>query len=304
MVAALVVWLAYAPVEVLGSGDCPAPAEVSRRLTEMLPADGGGPPGQPARHSARVGRIGDAVVVELLLPSGQVIARRDLVASGGCDDLAAALAVVIAAWEAELDPHLTARVELPAPPPRPPARMQLVDAPEGPARTPSFQIGLAVLGSVVGGQLAAGASLEGWLAPPDWHLGLALELSGTTARSEAVGARADAASWTRFALGLGPEAHLGLRGATVDLRAQALVALLHVEGVGLSTTNSDSSAELGAGAGVHVGWPWGNAVPWIGVDILLWPGHESLVVGGLPAVGDLPRFELQVSLGISLGRFP
>jgi hypothetical protein len=180
----------------------------------------------------------------------------------------------------------------------------VVDDSEPPPRPPSFQLGLAVLGSVVGGQLAPGASLAGWIAPPGWHLGLALELSGTTARSEAVGARADAARWTRFALGVGPEAHLTLQRATVDLRAQALAALLHVEGVGLSTTTSDSSAQIGTGVGARLGWPWGNAVPWIGVDALFWPGHESLVVGGLPAVGDLPRFELQVSLGMSLGRFP
>ena len=175
-------------------------------------------------------------------------------------------------------------MNLPAPAAEPVARAQLGDN-SSPAASAELSIGLAVLGSVVGGQLAPGAGLAGWIAPPGWHLGLALELSGTTARSEAVGARADAASWTRYALGVGPEAQLTLRRATLNLRAQALAALLHVEGVGLSTTASDSSAQLGTGVGVRLGWPWGNAVPWIGVDALFWPGHQSLVVGGLPAVG-------------------
>jgi hypothetical protein len=119
-----------------------------------------------------------------------------------------------------------------------------------------------------------------------------------------VGARADAARWTRFGLGAGPEARLDMRGAVIDARVQSLVALLHVEGVGLSTTTSDFGTQLGAGAGVHVGWPWGNAVPWIGAEALLWPGHDRLVVGGVPEEGALPRFELQLSLGTSVGRFP
>jgi hypothetical protein len=275
MIAALLFWLAYAPLEVVGSGDCPAPAEVSRRLTEMSPPDRGAAAEPRVPHRARIERTGDNLVVELLLPNDQAIARRDLAADGSCDDLAAAVAVVVAAWEAELDPHLTARVNLPAPAAEPVASARVVDDSAPPARPPSFQIGLAVLGSVVGGQLAPGAGLTGRIAPPGWHLGLALELSGTTARSEAVGARADAASWTRFALGAGPEAQLTLRTATLDLRAQALAALLHVEGVGLSTTASDSSAELGTGVGARLGWPWGNAAPWIGVDTLFWPGHQS-----------------------------
>ena len=73
----------------------------------MSPPDHGAPPEPGAQHRARIGRTGDNLVVELLLPNDQVIARRDLAADGSCDDLAAAVAVVIAAWETELEstPH-------------------------------------------------------------------------------------------------------------------------------------------------------------------------------------------------------
>jgi hypothetical protein len=302
MAVALAVWLAYAPPQVIGSSDCPAPAEVSRHLVAMLPDAEHEPSGQPVRRRARIERTPRGVHLELLLPTDERIEARDLDAEGSCDDLAAALAVVIAAWEAELDPHLVAGVG-PLPPPRPMATAEVATAPETPRPSPSFDLGLALIASLTGGQLAPGAGLEGWIAPPGSRLGLGLELSGTTARSESVGARADAARWTRFGLGVGPEAHVDVRGAIVDARIQGLVALLHIEGVGLSTTASDSSAQLGAGAGMRVGWPWGNAVPWVGADALLWPGRESLVVGGLAGEGAIPHFELQLSLGMSLGRF-
>jgi hypothetical protein len=304
MVALLAVWLASAPMEVVGSGDCPAPAEVSRRLTEMLPTGAGDPTGRTAPHRARIVHTESGVHVELLLPNDEQIAARDLSADGSCDDLAAAVAVVIAAWEAELDPHLTARVDLPAPRIMTAPTVRAAATPASPPQSLSFEVGLALIASLAGGQLAPGAGVGGWIAPADWRLGLGLDLSGTTARSASVGSRADAARWTRFGLGLGPEAHLDVRGALVDLRAQSLVALLRVEGVGLSTTTSGSSTQLGAGAGVRVGWPWENVAPWIGADALIWPGHDSLVVGGLPAMGALPRFELQLSVGMSLGRFP
>src|ERR1700690_1177274 len=99
MVSALALWLAYAPMEVIGSGDCPAPADVSRRLAEILPHPEGQSRGPGAPHRARIERSQRGVHIELLLPNEERIAERDLEADGSCDDLAAALAVVIAAWE-------------------------------------------------------------------------------------------------------------------------------------------------------------------------------------------------------------
>src|ERR1700690_2739079 len=100
VVSALALWLAYAPMEVIGSGDCPAPADVSRRLAEILPPHAEGEPRGPAApHRARIERSQSRVHIELLLPNEERIAERDLEADGSCDDLAAALAVVIAAWE-------------------------------------------------------------------------------------------------------------------------------------------------------------------------------------------------------------
>src|ERR1700690_1464105 len=99
MVSALALWLAHAPVGGNGRRDCPGPADVGRRLAEILPHAEGQSRGPVAPHRARIERSQRGVHIELLLPNEERIAERDLEADGSCDDLAAALAVVIAAWE-------------------------------------------------------------------------------------------------------------------------------------------------------------------------------------------------------------
>jgi hypothetical protein len=270
----------------------------------MVPApasDGASGP----RRRARLSRTEQAVRVELIGAGGEPIAERRLAVDASCDDLAAAVAVVIAAWEAELDPRLTARVSLPTPPPpTPPMTVAIRAAPPPPRSPPSFELGLALLASLTGGDAAPGARVGGWIAPGGWRLGLGVALSGATARSEPVGPRPGAARWNRFALGVGPEARFNVGRTAVGARAHALAAVLNVEGVGLPTTASDSTAQLGTAVGVQIGRPWGNATPFIGADLLLWPGHDRLEISGLTAQGELPRVEVQLALGLSLGRLP
>ena len=106
MIGALALWLTYAAaVDVVGDGTCPTAADVTRRLTEMAPATPGA--AGAARHRARLSRRENAVRVELLGAQDEPIAERDLAVDASCDDLAAAIAVVITAWETELEsgPH-------------------------------------------------------------------------------------------------------------------------------------------------------------------------------------------------------
>jgi hypothetical protein len=297
MLGALAVWLAFSGMEVVGDGSCPDPVEVSRRLAQIAPA--GAPDGTAGR--ARLSRGGNVLHVELLTTAGERLGQRDLAASESCDDLAAAVAIVLAAWEAELSPSVTSHVDLP--PSASPAATSTA-APPTPTSGPSFDLGLGLIASMTGGQVAPGARLGGWLARGGGHLGLGVTLSAATSRSEPVGGQSGAARWLRAALGLGPDLRTDVGKTLFGAHAQVLAALLHVEGVGLPTTASDTSPQLGMGAGVQVGRPWGNATPWIGADVLYWPGHDRLQIAGLAAEGELPHLEIQVALGLSLGRFP
>lgn len=300
MLGALAAWLFFSGVEIVSDSACPAPAEVGRRLAQIAPSR---EQAAPAGHRARLSRGDRTVHVELLNDAGARIAERDLDANERCEDLAQAVAIVIAAWETDLDPPVAGHVALPRP-----AQITTGTAvvsgqpPRGSA--PSFDLGLALMASSTGGQVAPGARLEGWIAPANRHLGLGVVLSGATARSESVGALSGAARWTRFAIGAGPDARLGVGRTTMDAHAHLLAAALHVEGVGLATNSSDTSAQFGAGAGVRIGRPWGNATPWIGADVLYWAGHDQLTIAGSSSRGELPHLEAQIAVGLSLGRFP
>jgi hypothetical protein len=288
----LLLLLAGGPVEVTGDVACPAVAAVEVRLARLLG------PGEHPAHRVVLSLAAEAagVRVDLLAADGAAIAGRTLDA---------------AAWEAKLDPGVTAAVALPAPPPPPPAPAppppappEVRAAPDAPAaQAPRFVLGVGLLSSVAGGDVAPGASIVGAVSPAGWRAELAGALSATTAHTTAVGGLADAAHWTRFALSAGPGVRLGGAQAALDLHAAALAALLHVQGVGLPVTSADTSLQLGASAGARVAWPWGNAAVWLGVDLLLFPGHDRLEVTGLSLQGELPRVELQLGAGLSMGRF-
>jgi hypothetical protein len=327
---ALVFLLLHAGVRVTGDGGCPAPVEVERRLAAL----GVGPAGEgEAPHQARLSTVAGRARVELLREDGTPIAARDLPADGSCEDLAGALAVVVATWEAELDPRTGAGVELPPPAPddaaaRPPPVEPAppVDLPPPPAIPPPpapapvlarpapavaaphaplrFALALGLAASLAGADLAPGARLDGSFARGNDVLGLGLSLAGTASHTASVGALSGVARWSRLALGLGPELRLGGHAAVFDAHAQALVGVLSVQGVGLPTTSSDASAQLGAGAGGRVVFPWGNAASFVGLDFLVWPGRDALVIEGVADQGRLPRLEVQLSAGLSLGRFP
>jgi len=292
-------------IEVTGDEVCPPPGDVRRHLSALLPMASDAATGAVV-HNARVSRVGEKTRLELAGADGARIAERELDRSGSCDALAALAAVVIATWEADLDPRITDRVNLP-PPPRPatPAIVTAsASAPSPPDAPVRFSLGVGLLAAVSGGQIAPGAKVIGSLAPGRGHLGLDVALSAVTTRSEAVGNLPGAANWRRAALAAGPRYRFGDAAAMLDLHVDALAALLLVEGVGLAETTSDTSLQIGASAGIRATRAWGNAAPWIGVDVLVWPGHDRLEVAGQTTTGVLPRLEVQLALGLSLGRFP
>jgi hypothetical protein len=315
MIAVLAaLWLSNPLVDVAAEGACPSVGQVERHLAELIPATAASPSGGQ-RHRASFTRGERGIHVELHSADALLIAQRDLAAEGSCDELASALAVVIAAWEAELDPRLANGVELPASPapeaptlpaPRAPRVIlpRRVVPPSPPRRPPPrYALGLSFFASRAGGDLAPGARIEGSLAPGGWGLGVTAGLSTTGERTQDVGGMAGAARWVRTVLAVGPRYSFGGGGAVLDIQAQALVGLLRVEGVALPVTTSDSSVELGTAAGLRAGWSWGTTAAWLGFDALVWPGRADLQIGGLPDRGTLPRLDLQLGAGLAIGRF-
>jgi hypothetical protein len=302
-------------VDVAGGDLCPEAADVARHLAELLSSSGeDNAPNQP-RDRASLSRVDGKLHIELSRRDGAPIAERDLGATGSCQDLAAAVAVIIATWEAELNPQGAPGLELPAagpptptPPPRPIGATKLATAAEPlpplPGPRPSFALRIGLLASVAGGNVAPGGKIEASMAAPGGRLGVSLGVAGATARSQSVGPAPGAARWTRMALSAGPQYRFGDPSVMLDVHLDGLIAMLQVQGTGVAAGTSDISPQFGGGAGVRAARSWGNAAPWVGVDLLLWPMHEYLVISGLREQGEIPRLEIQVAFGLSLGQFP
>ena len=303
--ALLALWLAQPALEVGGDSACPAPAEVRERLAEI--ANVGAATSQSDRHRANLSSVGGNVHVELLGADGRLLAERTLDQTGSCADVSEAVAVVLSTWEAEFNPHVATSVVLP--PPVAPAREAPLPAVVAKARAPEapplrFDVGLALLGSIAGGEVVPGAKLEGSLFPTSGSLGLGAALSASSTHSQSVDSSPGDVHWMRVALTVGPNYRLGQGATMLDLYAGGALAILHLEGVGIPSSAADTSAQLGLGAGLRGLWAWNNAAAWLGLDALAFPGRDSLEIGGVGDVGQLPRLEVQIASGVSLGRFP
>jgi len=295
--ALLALWLAQPLLDLGGDSTCPTPAEVRDRLAQLSGSTTGHPGSD--QHRAYLSSTDGMVHVELLAPDGRLLAERTLNRTGSCADVAEAVAVVLSTWEAEFNPNVATSVVLP-----PPAPPEVKEVKPPPAPSLRFDVGIGLLASIAGGEVVPGATVAASLSPPHGRIGLALALSASSTHSQSVGSLTGAAHWSRMALVVGPQYRLGRSATMLDFHAGGAIALLHVEGDGLPSTTSDTSAQFGVGAGLRGLWAWNNAAGWIGLDLLAYPGHDYLEIGGLGDRGELPHLEVQIAFGLSLGRFP
>ena len=302
MIAAplVLILIASGSLDVAGDATCPKPAEVARRVDELIPT----PAGANAPDAARVIVTRNGAVLRLVLlgANANELATRELAAEGSCEDLAAAAAVVVGAWRADLNPNLTPAVRWPAGARPEPPSLAIVRVAEPPPRDRPFAVGLGLVASDVGGGLATGGMLLGTVGLTS-YFGLDASLSATTSRSVAVGTMPDAASWSRVALGLGPTVGIGRGRVAGALHVEGLAALLRVRGVDVPNATGDTSAEIGAAAGGRLEIAAGTSAIWIGVDVLVWPGDQRLIIKNQEGQGSLQRLEVVAALGIAIGRF-
>jgi hypothetical protein len=290
----LALWLA---LDVQGTLTCPTPGEVSQHLARLLPETKKAEQAPHAYLSAGEG----FVTIELLGPEGGLLAERRLDRSGSCADMAEAVAVILTAWQAKFSPTVSPSViEPPAPAPAAAAE----PAPEVVSKRPLlFDTGIAALTSIVGSEAAFGAKLEGTLTPFAHGLGFHVAASLSSNHKQATTNENVTAWWIRPALSVGPNLRLQGTSLALDIHGDAVLALLHISGSGLSQSASDTTLQFGLAAGARGLWIWSYGAVWIGADLLGYPGQDNLTTGKDVKVGQLPHLEIQVSLGIALGRF-
>jgi len=253
-------WLAHSPPVVAGDSTCPTVAEVRDRLAALADSGGQEATETPALHRVHLSNTDQSAHVELLASDGGLLAERTLDRTGDCSDLAEAVAVVVSTWEAKFNPHLaTPIVRQPAPIDELPTPAVAKEVASPSKRPATFDVGLGLLASIVGGEMVSGAKLDGCWRPGGSPIGLHFMLSGTSIHTQTVAATDMKADWMRVALSAGPNYRFGRNTTMLDLHASGVLALLHVRGTGLWKDASDTSAQLAVDAGVRGLWAWSNA---------------------------------------------
>ncbi len=327
----LLMLMAHPLVQVSGTTTCPDPVEVEDRLRQLLPDGAEGIPPDRAVLSAD----GTKIEIELRRGSGGLLGRRHLPASASCRDLAAAVAAVVAAWEAELKPALAPSPELDRPstpihvlpPPRLPPPRATAPRPEPPAAPPpselpplpppppplpppaqppplpsaAFDLG-AGAGVSWASSLAPTLALQGSSAPAGWRLGWRAALAVDWLRTSPLGL--GNARWTRAELHAGPRFRVGKGRFRIDLHSEAIAAAAIASGSDYPNDLTDFGLDLGVGAGLRALRVGGHHAFWLDIAASGWPHRTTLRIESIPSTSyALPALRVGAILGASLGRF-
>jgi hypothetical protein len=293
-------WAPATPVAIGGDSACPTPAQVAAELRAL-----GGRPVAPG-EMVRLDSDGDGLALTLRSPAGETVAQRRLARAGAsCGDLAAAAAVVVASWLAEVPSTA---------PPLPPGTANRPASPnaDGPAAAPSPMLAArapargvrydaaALFVASLDPAFAAGGLVDVTLGPARSRWAAHLGLLGTTTRAQPIGT--ESADWTRAALFVGPRLRLARGAWLVDFDAGVALALLYARGSGFATDRVSYNVDPGLSGGIRAGARLGPVAPFIGVGVAGWLRRQQLDVDG-GATASLPQWDLMLSAGVAIGAF-
>jgi len=278
-------------VSIEGAGSCPSAEQIQQRVEALRP-DGASP-----ALVVRLVKVDGAAAIEI---GSAPPVRRRLPAEASCDDQAAVAATIIAAWQGQLD----AAVPPPTPAPAPPAPTRPAPA-SSPAtvarrRAVSGEIDAAWLAAIGPGGNASGAELAARLSIAGWRFGFFVGAIAESTRT--LGLASGGVDWGRAALSVGADYRLGRGRWSLDLRAQALAALVYLAGGGFAQNYQRFDGDFGLGAGARVGVRLARVRPFLGADAVGWLRSEQALAqeGNVTAAAELPRFEVLLSLGVAL----
>jgi hypothetical protein len=275
-------------IEVRGTGDCPAPGEVARRLAPLLDADSGVAP-DVAVLDAEAGSLR----VTLRDSGGRPIGERRLPRSGSCADQAETVAVTLAIWEAQVHPEIALHLDRLNSPPPPPA----VSASAAPPRL--VLLGAAAAGDWQPGSWAPAGRLELGLGRAAgrwrWHLALL----GIGPHTLALGP--GQARWWRAAGTIGADGAVARGEAwSLVLGGGPVVGAASISGQGYSVDRTSRSVDVGGELRARLERARGVFRPWLGAGCVGWLRRQTVELAGLADTSQLPRVEPSVALGADL----
>jgi hypothetical protein len=290
--AVMVVSLSEASPSPLSEPLCPDPSEVEEQLVRLGIVGGARP---------EITIVDDKMRVVLLAQDGTTLGSREVEAPVSCQERATVAAVLVATWMG-VWPH-SAQAESSPPvvdnPPKPAVAAN--PEPSKPARQRGVDIGFALLGAHDGNGFASGLAVESrWklLDPLRGFVGF----SATTEREKTVGL--GRAGYTRPALEAGPLLRLGSGRVLGELGLSGRLGLLILRGKGLPVTHARTRAMPGAAASLRLVFAGRTLSPFLTVIGATWLGRETAILDDNSATAELPRWDLQVGVGILWARGP
>jgi hypothetical protein len=287
-----------------GSGTCPTPAEVARKLRPLL---GDGTVGEGGDR-VRIEPDEQALRVALVAADGRVRGVRHVDRRHDCDELAEAAAIIVASWQGQAPASDEPRRAAPAPGTvgRSPTAISGVAhsarAVGEPAPEPTgvrWFVGLGVVGNAVatggGGSIAPALALEANAAPSVRGFGLHLRaLAGARASEPLPNGEAQ---WRRSALALGPAWSWASDHVIVEADVSLAAALLRIGGTGYEGNESHAMLDVGALAGLRAHSRRGLAA-FAGVGAGFWP-RRTIAYQAPDLVGSaLPRWQWLLEAGL------
>ena len=297
-VIAAVAGLLAAGITVEGTTTCPTAAEVESRLGPLVQG-GAGPDGDS--QSVRLHREGQALHISLVRADGHLLAWRSVDGSHGCDALAEAAAVIVAAWKSDVG----ARPLLAASSGTAPslgASTASQGALERAAPGPAW--GLAVAGGVtVAGTAAAPAAVMSFAHAPvpasAWAVRGAVVYQG----EREAGLPGGKLRWQRWVLELGPQVQGAVGALGWELHLALAGGLTRLSGRGLVDPRAHSDSGLGVATGARLVLGRTGARPFLDLGLRAWPTRIVAYAGGSTvAETAIARLEAALMLGVAVGR--
>jgi len=263
-----------------GKTTCPNPDQVAAAIRPLLREEISGADDRLVLRESR-----SALIVELFDGQGALLAKRELRPDVSCAAQAHRVAVIAAAWQAELseEPLPPAPELKPSEPERRAARLW-PDAPPAAARRNPLFLGSGLrLKYAPNGGLAGAIEIEAGATWGSWGVGGGIDLDAARALHEADG---ETQNFFRFSAELGPTLRLWT-GPEIQLRVDAIGAVLFAD---------RASFDSGASVGVRVipGHP--PVRLFFDASAIVWPRffHDD-------PQSPLSWFEAYVDVGLLLG---
>jgi hypothetical protein len=283
-------------VQLAGEIGCPAVPAVEARLAALLPASTSASP-----HAATLTRTDGGIALELRRADGTPIGRRTIAPGATCAATADSIAVVIAAWEAQVRGEPGPRVALP-PPRLASAAPIAVESAHPPPPKLAWEIDAAALGSITSGAFAAGASASVLFGRHGFPLAFRLGFAGTDTRQLALGS--GRVAYTRLAVVATPTLTVLARWVRLELHADLAAAALMLRGEGFLSNGSDSPLDVALGGGLRASIERWSVTPWLDVTLLGWllDHTASAQDAGASVSTEIPHFDVWLRVGVAYGR--